>query len=77
MPEFFAHSALYYQPEDSDDLARKIIQVVNATPMQREIWRSAAISRADHFNWANTARLTIQELKMAISASNVQKLQIN
>lgn len=77
MPEFFAHSALYYQPEDPDDLARKIIQVVNATPMQREIWRSTALSRADHFNWANTARLTIQELKMAISASNVQRLGIN
>ena len=71
MPEVFAQSALYYQAEDSDGLAQKIIQTVNAAPMEREMRRSRALKRAKHFNWSNTARLTIQELKAAISAQNV------
>ncbi len=72
MPEVFANSALYYEAEDPDDLAQKIIQAVNTTPKQRDMNRSTALSRADHFSWSNTARLTIQELKAAISGPKIQ-----
>jgi glycosyltransferase involved in cell wall biosynthesis len=75
MPEFFAQSALYYQPNDPQDLARKILETINASAKQQEIWCSEALAQATHFSWPDTARMTIQQLELAVSEATGRGLR--
>jgi glycosyltransferase involved in cell wall biosynthesis len=72
MPEIFAEAAQYYRPGDSSALARILVQLLAESEEPRAAWRSVAIQRAADFNWATTATLTLQQLRLAYETGSGQ-----
>ncbi len=68
MPEFFGDVAWYYKERDAADLVARIHEVLAAPLAERERRQNAARARAGLFPWAATARATIAQLRMAMSA---------
>ncbi len=56
-PEVCADSATYFDPEDSDDIAR-CLQAVLLDPAHRAALVQAAAGRGRHFSWADCAART-------------------
>ncbi len=66
MPEFFAESALYYEPKNSRELALKITLALQASEDEKKRRRDKALERAAAFSWQTTAENTVRELKLAV-----------
>jgi glycosyltransferase involved in cell wall biosynthesis len=63
MPEFFGEVALYYRPEDPNDLAGQIGVALGTSPEERRAKQRASQARAQNFKWSETARKTIDLLE--------------
>jgi glycosyltransferase involved in cell wall biosynthesis len=64
MPEICANAALYFDPDDPEDIAGKMEQLIFEDPLRKKL-ASAAKERCAHFSWDRTARQTIDFLKEA------------
>lgn len=71
LPEFFGDSALFYKAEDGDSLATQISAVHHMNEETRNIYRDRARSRAQRFDWSDTALRTISQLESAIETYNI------
>jgi glycosyltransferase involved in cell wall biosynthesis len=58
MPEIAAGAALYFDPDNIEDFASKIISIVEDAEL-RSFLRSNALERASFFSWEKTARQTL------------------
>ena len=67
MPEFFVNTARYYPTGDSARLADAISGLL-ADPEAARVLRLAAAARAAEFDWDETARCTMEELRVALAA---------
>jgi glycosyltransferase involved in cell wall biosynthesis len=65
MPEFFVDAAQYYRPGDAGQLAEAIARLL-ADPHRARALRAGAVARASQFDWDDTARRTVEELKTAL-----------
>ena len=71
MPEFFEDFAYYYEPRQHAALARAIDAAMNAGEAEMVRRRTAAITKAASFDWADTARLTADQLEIAASVGKL------
>jgi glycosyltransferase involved in cell wall biosynthesis len=67
MPEIFGQGARYYRPGDSARLATELISLLGMQDT-REAARRRAVARAEDFSWAETARLTLDQLEKSVIA---------
>ncbi|MCL5103746.1 MAG: glycosyltransferase family 4 protein [Armatimonadetes bacterium] len=65
MPEFFRDCPLYYEPRNVARLAGVISRALNLPRDEADKRGAAAVKRAAEFNWADTARRTVDELEIA------------
>ena len=65
MPEFFVDAAQYYPTGDAGQLADAIARLL-ADPDRARLLRASAVARASQFDWDDTARRTVDELKTAL-----------
>lgn len=61
IPEVCGDSAIYFNPEDVEDIARKIQLVLWDTTLRQKL-KASALERVKTFSWENTARRTIDLL---------------
>jgi glycosyltransferase involved in cell wall biosynthesis len=59
MPELGGDAVLYFDPNDSGDMARQILALLT-DPVQRDELRRKAAERGKLFTWAETARRTAE-----------------
>jgi len=62
LPEVCGEAALYCSPDSPDDIAAKILELVNDDVLKNEM-RSKGRSRAGQFTWDNCAAETAQVIK--------------
>lgn len=62
MPEICENAALYFDPNDPDDIADKLVKVLKSKELRTELSRKA-IERAEFFSWETTAIQTLNVLK--------------
>ena len=62
LPEIVGDAALLCNPEDENDIARKIYQFI-ANKKLRQEYSVAAIKRAQYFSWTNTATQVLKILE--------------
>ena len=70
MPEIAKDAALYFNPAEPDDIARKIIQLTEDKVLLKSLSQKS-LARAELFSWEVTAEKTIEVIK---SASNSRKM---
>ena len=70
MPEIAKDAALYFNPVEPDDIARKIIQLTEDKVLLKSLSQKS-LARAELFSWEVTAEKTIEVIK---SASNSRKI---
>ena len=70
MPEIAKDAALYFNPAEPEDIARKIIQLIDDKVLLRSLSQKS-LARAELFSWEVTAEKTIKVIK---SASISQKM---
>ena len=70
MPEIAKDAALYFNPAEPDDIARKIIQLTEDKVLLKSLSQKS-LARAELFSWEVTAEKTIEVIK---SASNYRKM---
>lgn len=59
MPEICGKAAIYFNPEDPKEIAKKINQVLNNKALQIKLSKSG-IKQSKKFNWKNAAKETIK-----------------
>lgn len=59
LPEIFANAALYFNPENTRDMTRKILEVLTDEKLRRELI-SAGEENAKRFSWKQTAQKTLE-----------------
>jgi len=64
LPEIGSQAALYFDPADAADLAKKIEQIVKDTNLRQQLI-TAGLTRAADFNWTKTAQETLVVLEQA------------
>lgn len=64
MPEICGDAALYFDPNDTDDIADKILKVLKSEELRIDLSKKA-IQRAELFSWKNTAMETLKVLECA------------
>lgn len=64
LPEIGGDAALYFEPADADELAKTIESVLNDEGLRDDL-RKRGLERAAEFDWAATARRTIELLAKA------------
>jgi glycosyltransferase involved in cell wall biosynthesis len=57
MPEILGEAGLYFNPEDSAEIAEKISRLLNDEQLRGDL-KAKALARAKDFSWAKTAKLT-------------------
>ena len=62
MPEIAKDAALYFNPAEPDDIARKIIQLTEDKALLESLSKKS-LARAELFSWAVTAEKTIEVIK--------------
>ena len=62
MPEIAKDAALYFNPAEPDDIARKIIQLTEDKALLESLSKKS-LARAQLFSWAVTAEKTIEVIK--------------
>jgi len=65
MPEILGNAAVFFDPLDADDMAERILAVLN-DPQTCERLTSNALQRAQRFSWDETARRTAEVIKSVI-----------
>ena len=70
MPEIAKDAALYFNPAEPEDIARKIIQLTDDKVLLTSLSQKS-LARAELFSWEVTAEKTIKVIK---SASISQKI---
>ena len=66
MPEIFSDGALYYNADCPEDLADRIVQILNLTSAEKTTMRDRARCLSRQFSWASTAKKTFENLEKAI-----------
>jgi glycosyltransferase involved in cell wall biosynthesis len=66
MPEIFRDSALYYNSDCPEDLADRIVHILNLTSAEKTTMRDRARCLSRQFSWASTAKKTFENLEKAI-----------
>jgi glycosyltransferase involved in cell wall biosynthesis len=64
MPEVVGDAAVFFDPDDVDDMASAIDRLMNDESLRRELGRKA-VDRAKGFSWAKTAESTLAIIKEA------------
>ena len=64
MPEIAKDAALYFNPAEPDDIARKIIQLTEDEVLLKSLSQKS-LARAELFSWEVTAEKTIEVIKTA------------
>ena len=59
MPEVCREAALYFDPKNYNDIAEKMLKVLQSLPCQREL-RKNGLKRAADFSWEKTAKETLK-----------------
>jgi glycosyltransferase involved in cell wall biosynthesis len=59
LPEVCGDAALYFDPHDSADLARRIGEVMESAPLREELSRRG-LERARHFCWRESGRAVLR-----------------
>lgn len=62
IPEVCQDAALYFNPNDPDDIADKMFKVLGSDDLQLELSKKA-VERAKFFSWEKTARETLKVLE--------------
>lgn len=70
MPEVLADTAVYFDPEDPDDIARALREMMH-DPGLRSRLASAAAARAQEYSWERCARETFQVIADVTRSSGV------
>ncbi len=58
LPEIGGDAALYFQPEDPEDIARTVLRLMEDDPL-RDTLRVRGVRRAELFRWRRTAETTL------------------
>jgi len=58
LPEIGGDAALYFKPEDPEDIARTILRILDDEPLREELKRRGT-GRAARFSWRRTAEATL------------------
>ena len=66
LPEVAGNAALLVEPEDSDGLAEAICRVLDEAPLRAQL-RQAGLRQAAQYDWAKTARATLEVYREAIA----------
>jgi glycosyltransferase involved in cell wall biosynthesis len=66
MPEIFGNGALYYNSDCPEDLAERIVQILNLTSAEKTAMRDRVRCLSGQFSWASTAKKTFENLEQAI-----------
>ncbi|MCH7937450.1 MAG: glycosyltransferase [Proteobacteria bacterium] len=66
MPEVVGDAAVFFNPRDTQDMARAIRRLLNDDVLCQDLSRKAA-QRAKNYSWRETARQTLQVLKNVAS----------
>jgi glycosyltransferase involved in cell wall biosynthesis len=66
LPEVCGDAALYFDPHSPDDLAAKLVMLIEDSAL-RDSLHSKGLARAKGFTWENTARDTLSALNTALS----------
>lgn len=62
MPEAGGDAALYVDPEDIDDIAKKITQLINSDKLRKELIEKGKV-QVKKFSWEKTAKETLEVLE--------------
>lgn len=68
MPEIAGDAAVYFDPENTDEIAAAINKVLSDESLRQRL-RAAGLRRARDFSWAETARRTMAVLRAAAGAA--------
>jgi glycosyltransferase involved in cell wall biosynthesis len=68
MPEIAGEAAVYFNPEDTNEMAAAIGKVLWDEPLRQRL-REAGLRKARDFSWAETARRTMAVLRAAARAA--------
>lgn len=63
IPEVCGEAAIYFDPQNVDEMASKMLSVASMSSTEREQYIAAGRSRAAEFNWDNSARRICQILQ--------------
>jgi len=66
LPEIFGDAATLYPPKRSQDLARRIREVLEWSEAKKNEMRQRAVTRASEFGWDECASRTVKELRAAV-----------
>jgi len=55
MPEMCADAAIYFNPDDPDDIAEKMLKVLQSDKLRTGL-STKALKRAAYFSWEKTAK---------------------
>ncbi|MBP9718011.1 glycosyltransferase family 4 protein [Candidatus Gracilibacteria bacterium] len=61
LPEVCGHAALYIDPENAEDIAGKMKEILSSEEIQADFSKKS-LGQASHFTWAKTADLTAKAL---------------
>ena len=64
MPELVGDAGLYFDPEDPEDIARALRELVESAPRRDSLAR-AAFERAQTYSWSRCAEETLEFLATA------------
>jgi glycosyltransferase involved in cell wall biosynthesis len=59
LPEVYGKAAIYFNPDDIDDMAEKILFVLDLNQSQRQSLIAKAKQHVQQYSWENTARKTL------------------
>lgn len=57
LPEIIKNNAVYFDPENSDDIAKSIIQILKNKKLRKKISKGSKI-RSRYFDWKKSSKLT-------------------
>ena len=57
LPEIIKNNAMYFDPENIDEITKAIIKIINNDVLRKKISRGSKI-RSKYFNWKKSSRLT-------------------
>lgn len=57
LPEIIKNNAMYFDPENIDEIIKAIIKIINNDVLRKKISRGSKI-RSKYFNWKKSSRLT-------------------
>jgi glycosyltransferase involved in cell wall biosynthesis len=72
MPEILDDGGVYFDPEDPDDIARALLQLI-ASPALRDHLAAVSFSRSQAFTWARCAAATFDFLAITAAKATDQR----